>query len=67
MAGFYYSLIGILFGILCSRKAKKLGFENEEWFTFGFAFNIVSYFALKIAELKIRRSEEITFESDAFS
>jgi hypothetical protein len=48
MFGFYYALIGLFFGVLCSIKAKEMGISNSEWFTFGFAFNIPAYLILRI-------------------
>ena len=48
MFGFYYAAAGLIFGFLCSSKAKKFGIYNQDWFTLGFAFNIPAYIILSI-------------------
>lgn len=48
MFGFYYTILGLIFGTLCSIEAKKRKISNTEWFTLGFAFNIAAFAALLI-------------------
>jgi hypothetical protein len=61
MFGFYYAAAGLVFGILCSKKAKEKGISNTEWFTFGFALNIFAYFLLSMAPEKDNGAKELIF------
>lgn len=51
MFGLWFSIIGLVFGILCSYKAKEKNRAQKEWFLLGFIFSFfafgVIYFAPK--------------------
>lgn len=64
MFGFYYSIIGLIFGVLCSIKAKEMGIRNMEWFTIGFAFNIPAYLVLHIYASRTGSSRQAAFPPD---
>jgi hypothetical protein len=57
MLGFYYAAAGLLFGILCSYKAKNKLTYNEEWFIIGFIFNLPGYLILLLL-LKAKGRQE---------
>jgi hypothetical protein len=63
MFGFYYAVLGLIFGILCSVKAKDMKISNTEWFTLGFAFNIPAYLALFVYASRTDSSKQIDFHS----
>jgi len=46
MFGFYFAATGLLFGTLCSLKAKNRLSFNEEWFIVGFILNLPGYLIL---------------------
>lgn len=48
MFGFYYAIAGLIFGTLCSIKAKGKQRCNTAWFTLGFALNIFAYILISI-------------------
>ncbi len=48
MFGLWFSIIGLIFGLFCSVKAKEKNRATQEWFVLGFVF---SFFALVILSL----------------
>jgi hypothetical protein len=61
MFGFYYAIIGLVFGFLCSKKAKEKGISYKDWFTLGFALNIFAYFAISMVSEKGREAKELYY------
>jgi len=58
MFGFYYAIAGLIFGALCSKKAKEKGMQNKDWFTLGFALNIFAYILILIIPLYNAKTNE---------
>jgi hypothetical protein len=42
MFGLWYSIIGLIFGALCSFNAKEKNRARKEWFTLGFIFSVLA-------------------------
>lgn len=42
MFGLWFSIIGLVFGFLCSYIAKKKNRTQHEWFTLGFIFSVTA-------------------------
>ncbi len=42
MFGLWYSIAGLIFGTLCSLKAKEKNRVQKDWFTLGFIFSIIA-------------------------
>ena len=42
MFGLWFSIVGLLFGILCSLKAKEKNRVQKDWFTLGFVFSVLA-------------------------
>lgn len=43
MFGLWFSIIGLIFGTLCSFKARKKDRAQKEWFALGFIFSIFAF------------------------
>jgi len=48
MFGLWYAVIGLVFGSLCSFKAKGKNRTQKEWFILGFIFSILGYMLLHL-------------------
>jgi len=46
MFGLWFSVIGLIFGVLCSFAAKDKNRAQKEWFILGFIFSILSLLLL---------------------
>ena len=42
MFGLWFSIVGLIFGVLCSFAAKDKNRAQKEWFTLGFIFSIIA-------------------------
>lgn len=42
MFGLWFSIAGLIFGTLCSLKAKEKNRAQKDWFTLGFIFSIIA-------------------------
>ena len=42
MFGLWFSIAGLIFGALCSLKAKEKNRAQKDWFTLGFIFSIIA-------------------------
>lgn len=42
MFGLWFSIAGLIFGTLCSLKAKEKNRAQKDWFTLGFVFSIIA-------------------------
>ena len=42
MFGLWFSIIGLIFGFLCSYIAKKKNRTQHEWFALGFMFSVAA-------------------------
>ncbi|TSA29475.1 MAG: hypothetical protein D4R68_02275 [Ignavibacteriales bacterium] len=42
MFGLWFSIVGLIFGALCSFAAKEKNRAQKEWFTLGFIFSIIA-------------------------
>lgn len=42
MFGLWFSIAGLIFGTLCSLKAKEKNRVQKDWFTLGFIFSIIA-------------------------
>ncbi len=42
MFGLWFSIAGLIFGTLCSLKAKEKNKAQEDWFTLGFIFSFLA-------------------------
>ncbi len=42
MFGLWFSIVGLIFGTLCSFKAKEKNRCQKDWFTLGFIFSIAA-------------------------
>ena len=43
MFGLWYSIVGLIFGILCSFKANEKKRAPKEWFMLGFIFSFLAF------------------------
>lgn len=43
MFGLWFSIVGLLFGTLCSLKAKEKNRVQKDWFTLGFVFSVFAF------------------------
>ena len=48
MFGLWFSIIGLIFGALCSLTAKEKNRAQKEWFTLGFIFSVFAFVILNI-------------------
>lgn len=48
MFGLWFSIIGLLFGVLCSMKAKEKDRSQKEWFVMGFLFSFLAFAILQL-------------------
>ena len=48
MFGLWFSICGLLFGSLCSVKAKEKNRHTKNWFLLGFIFGVLAYAVLSI-------------------
>ena len=60
MFGLWFSIIGLIFGALCSFAAKEKNRARKEWFTLGFIFSV---FALGFIYLLPSRRSEMADEN----
>jgi hypothetical protein len=42
MFGLWFSIAGLIFGTLCSLKAKEKNRVQKDWFTLGFIFSLIA-------------------------
>ena len=42
MFGLWFSIIGLVFGVLCSFKAREKNRVGEDWFLLGFIFSVIT-------------------------
>ena len=52
MFGLWFSLIGLLFGTLCSIKAKEKNRFQHDWFILGFIFSLIAIVVLNFLSAK---------------
>jgi len=43
MFGLWFSIVGLIFGILCSFKAIEKNRTQKEWFILGFIFSVLGF------------------------
>lgn len=43
MFGLWFSIVGLIFGALCSFKARGKNRTQKEWFILGFIFSILGF------------------------
>jgi len=43
MFGLWYSLIGLVFGSICSYYARQKDRAQKDWFTLGFVFSFIAF------------------------
>ena len=48
MLGLWFSIIGLIFGILCSLIAGEKNRAQKEWFILGFIFSILGFILLHL-------------------
>ncbi|NJD21877.1 MAG: hypothetical protein FIA82_04320 [Melioribacter sp.] len=48
MFGLWFSIIGLIFGVICSYTAKEKNRAQKEWFILGFIFSALSLLLLLI-------------------
>jgi len=59
MLGFWFSVVGLLFGVICSLKAKKKNRTQHDWFILGFLFSVLAYLLIYL----LRKIENIKEEN----
>lgn len=60
MFGLWFSIIGLIFGILCSYKAKEKNRAQKEWFLLGFIFSFFAFGVMYLTPKKEIIAEENT-------
>ena len=48
MFGFWFSIIGLVFGVVCSLKAREKNRASQEWFILGFIFSFLAYIVISL-------------------
>ncbi len=48
MFGLWFSIVGLIFGILCSFKAIEKNRTQKEWFILGFIFSVLGLILLHL-------------------
>lgn len=48
MFGLWFSIVGLIFGTLCSFAAKEKNRIQKEWFILGFIFSILGFILLHL-------------------
>jgi len=68
MFGLYFSIIGLISGILCSVKAGQKNRNQKNWFLLGFIIPGISYLLLNMLSIvgNINETEERTGEEISF-
>ncbi len=61
MFGLYFAITGLIFGMLCSIKAKQKGRRNEDWFLLGFVLNIFAYIVILLFPIYQAKTKELVF------
>lgn len=62
MFGLWFSIVGLIFGTLCSFTAKAKNRVQEDWFTLGFIFSFLALGILYILPEKTDSQKEEKFE-----
>lgn len=57
MFGLWFSIIGLIFGILSSLKAREKNRASREWFILGFVFSFIAYAVIKLLPVVGHNSE----------
>lgn len=61
MIGFWISIYGMLFGTLCSLKAKEKNRYPKNWFTLGFIFGVFAYLFLIMLPAENEPAKEVSY------
>lgn len=66
MFGLWFSILGLLFGGLCSYEAKRKGRSYQDWFLLGFLFSVISFVILRYLpdERSTGKVEQINLGAD---
>jgi hypothetical protein len=52
MFGLWFSIIGLIFGVICSLKAREKNRATQEWFILGFIFSVIALAVIYILPSK---------------
>ena len=61
MFGFWFSIYGLLFGSLCSTKAKEKNRHTKNWFLLGFIFGVFAYAVLTLLPDEFENENQVRF------
>lgn len=64
MFGLWFSILGLLFGGLCSYEAKRKGRSHQDWFFLGFLFSVAAFVVLHLLPNERSKGNEIETGSD---
>ena len=64
MFGLWFSIIGLIFGTLCSYMAKEKNRAHKEWFTFGFIFSVIALVIIYLFPSVNQESVDTDFSND---
>ena len=59
MFGLWFSIIGLVFGFLCSHLAKQKERSHKDWFTLGFLFSFIALLIITILPHTAKEQSEI--------
>jgi hypothetical protein len=59
MFGLWYSLIGLIFGFICSYFAAQKDRARKDWFTLGFIFSFIALSALLLLPSTNKEKDEL--------
>lgn len=64
MFGLWFSIAGLIFGILCSYIAKEKNRAQKEWFLLGFIFSVFALGVIYLVRAKGTKSDEQRLNTD---
>jgi hypothetical protein len=59
MFGLWYSLLGLVFGFICSYYAAQKDRARKDWFTLGFIFSFIALLVLFLLPSTNRAEDEL--------
>jgi len=64
MFGLWFSIIGLVFGVICSVKAREKKRVGQDWFLLGFIFSVITFAILHFLPDENRKPAEMKYSNE---